>query len=277
MNKKDKYGFQTTRTSILITISSPEGWERFCERYAEPIKNVLNAINNRRKGRLLRPEEVDDAFGVIIAKLNKKLRTYDPKYGRLRKWLSTVIRNAIFDYCKEREKAQKHLLRVPDCPHDGMGDDAVDAKTLIENIPGKSADNNMAWLGFLAVSSMNIAEVSRPWSARDKKIIKVIKEELEKIIHEKLTKKKTDRRSDKEIASAFGITEDNLRKIRSRYIAEVRKQYGEFKQDDPPFFAAMKKYSMSFDVLLDEYLKKVGGEKDLAERRKEFKGRQLLD
>lgn len=234
---------------------------------------------------MLRPEEVDDAFGVIFEKLNKKLRTYDPKRGRLRKWLSTVIRNAIFDYCKEREKAQKPLVRVPDCPHGETGYDAVDAKIWIENFPDKSADNNIAWFAFLAVSSMNIAEVSRPWSARDKKIIKVIKEELEKVIkeelgkviHEKLTKKKTDRRSDKEIASAFGITEDNLRKIRSRYIAEVCKQYGEFKQDDPPFFAAMKKYSMSFDVLLDEYLKKVGGEKDLAKRRKEFKGRQLLD
>lgn len=159
-------------------------------------------------------------------------------------------------------------MRVPDSPQDGTDDDAVDSKTSIENIPSKSVDNNVAWMGFLAVASMNIAEACRPWSARDKKIIKVIKAER--------VKEKTDRRSDKKIASIFKITEGNLRKIRSRYMEEVYKQYYEFEQDDPAFFAAMKKYSISFDVLLDEYLKKVGGVKDLAERRKEFKEHHLL-
>ena len=276
MNKKDEngsptnpYKFPTTSKSLIVIISTVEGWRRFCERYAEPIKNVLNAINNRRKGRLLRPEEVDDAFGVIIEKLNKKLQTsYDPERGRLRKWLSTVIRNAIFDYCKEREEGQKHLLQVPACSHDGAGDEAADAKTLIENIPDKPTAYDKEWDKFLQITALNMAEVSRPWSARDKEVIKVIKDEL--------TKEKTERRSGREIASSFKITADNFRQICRRYKAEVRKQYDEFKQDDPDFFDAMKKYSIPFDVLLDEYLKMVGGEEGLAERREKFKDRHLL-
>ena len=124
MNKKDKYGFQTTSLTMVEKLARGEDWPRFCERYREPIKNVFNAIN-RKKGCLVDSVDVDDAISAIFLKLNEKLQTsYDPKRGRLRKWLSTVIRNAIFDYCKEREKAQKLLVRVPDCPHDGMGDDA---------------------------------------------------------------------------------------------------------------------------------------------------------
>ena len=268
MSKKDKYGFQTTSLTMVEKLARGEDWPRFCERYAEPIKNVLKAIN-WKKGQLVPLEEVNDVFGIIIVKLKGSLQTsYDPKRGRLRKWLSTVIRNAIFDYCKEREEGQKHLLQVPACSHDGAGDEAVDAKIVFENIPGKPAANNIEWMAFLANSSMNIAEACRPWSARDKEVIKVIKEER--------TKEKTGRRSDKEIASIFKISEENFRKIRSRYMEEVRKQYHEFEQEDPLFFAAMKKYNISFDVLLDEYLKKIGGEKDLAKRRKKFKGRHLL-
>ena len=120
----------------------------------------------------------------------------------------------------------------------------------------------------MAVASMNFAEICRPWSARDKKVIKGIKEER--------TKEKAERRSDKEIARIFKITEVNLRKIRSLYMEEVCKQYDEFKQDAPAFFAAMEKYSISFDALLDEYLIKVGGEEELAARREEFKRQHLL-
>ena len=52
--------------------------------------------------------------------------------------------------------------------------------------------------------------------------------------------------------------------------------YHEFEEDDPAFFAAMKKYSISFDDLLDEYLIKVGGEEELAARREKFKRQHLL-
>ena len=177
MNKKDKYGYPTTSLTMVEKLRRGEDWPRFCERYREPIKNELNAIS-RKKGGFVRSEEVDDAFGVIIEKLKGKLQTsYNPKRGRLRKWLSTVIRNAIFDYRKEREKSQKILVVAPDSSHDGTDDNAEDSKTLIENIPDKPAADDKEWMGFLAISSMNIAEVCRPWSARDKEVIKVIKEE----------------------------------------------------------------------------------------------------
>ncbi len=267
MSKKDKYGFQTTSLTMIEKLARGEDWPRFCERYYEPIKNVFNAIN-WKKGCFVDSVDVDDAIGTIIEKLKGKLQTsYNPKRGRLRNWLSTVIRNAIMDYWKEKKKAQESLLRVSNCTHNGADDDAVDSKTLIEDIPDKPADDDKEWMGFLAVSAMNIAEVCRPWSARDKEVIRVIKEEL--------AKEKPDRRSDKEIASVFNITEENLRKIRSRYMAEVRKQYHEFEQDDPAFFDTMKKYNISFDALLEEYLKTVGGEEELAKRSEEFKERHL--
>ena len=268
MSKKDKYGFQTTSLTLVEKLARGEGWPRFCERYHEPIKNVFNAIN-RKKGCVVVSADVTDAISAIFLKLKGELQTsYDPKRGRLRNWLKAVVRNAIFDYRKEWEKSQKILVAAPDSSHDGTDDNAVDSKTVIENIPDKPAAEDKEWMGFLAVSSMNIAEVCRPWSARDKEVIKVIKEER--------VKEKTVRRSDKEIASFFKITEENLRKIRSRYMAEVVKQYHEFEEDDPAFFAAMKKYSISFDDLLDEYLIKVGGEEELAARREKFKRQHLL-
>ena len=268
MSKKDKYGFQTTSLTLVEKLARGEDWPRFCERYHEPIKNVFNAIN-WKKGCLVDSVDVDDAISAIYVKLKEKLQTsYDPNRGRLRRWLSTVVRNAVSDYRKEREKDQEPLVVVPDGSHDGTDDNAVDSKAVIENSPDKPAADDKEWMGFLAVSSMNIAEVCRPWRARDKEVIKVIKEER--------VKEKTVRRSDKEIASFFKITEENLRKIRSRYMEEVYKQYHEFEEDDPAFFAAMKKYSISFDDLLDEYLIMVGGEEELAARREKFKRQHLL-
>ena len=264
----NKNGFPTTSLTLVEKLARGEGWPRFCKRYHEPIKNVFNAIN-RKKGFLVDSVDVNDAISAIFLKLKKKLQTsYNPKRGRLRYWLSTVVRNAIFDYRKEREKSQKTLVGASDSSHDGTDDNAVDSKTVIENSPDKPAADDKEWMGFLAVSSMNIAEVCRPWRARDKEVIKVIKEER--------VKEKTVRRSDKEIARFLKITAENLRKIRSRYMAEVVKQYHEFKEDDPAFFAAMKKYSISFDTLLDEYLIKVGGEEELAARREKFKRQHLL-
>lgn len=261
----NKNGFPTTSDTLVDKLGRGEGWPRFCERYHEPIKNVFNAIN-RKKGFLVDSVDVDDAISAIFLKLKKKLQTsYNPKRGRLRRWLSTVVRNAISDYRKEREKDQKILS--PIASSDGTDGDATDP---IERIPAEEqriADDK-EWIQFLQFSAIKFAEVCRPWSARDKKIFKVIKEEL--------TKEKTDRRSDKEIADVFKISEENLRKIRSRYIAEILKQYNEFKQDDPEFFNAMEKHSISFDALLDEYLKMDGGEEKLAKQREEFKRRHLL-
>ena len=253
MSKKDKYGFQTTSRTMVEKLArgEEEAWKRFCERYYEPITNVFNAIN--RKFRCpIGSVEVGNEIHAIIEKLKVTLQTYDPERGKLRKWLSTVVRNAIKDYAKKKAP-------VP-LPEDyGTGEPSTE---------GQQTSDDKEWMVFLAISSMNIAEVCRPWSARDKEVIKVIKEER--------VKEKTVRRSDKEIASFFKITEENLRKIRSRYMKEVYKQYHEFEEDDPAFFAAMKKYSISFDDLLDEYLIKVGGEEELAARREKFKRQHLL-
>ena len=253
MDTKDKYGFQTTSRTMVEKLAhgEEEAWKRFCERYYEPIKHVFNAIN--RKYRCpIDSVEVGNEIHAIIEELKVTLQTYDPERGKLRKWLSTVVRNAIIDYAKKKAP-------VP-LPEDyGTGKPSTE---------GQQTSDDEEWIQFLQFAAIKFAEVGRPWSARDKKIIKVIKEELKKA--------KKYRLSDKEIASAFKITEANLRKIRSRYMAEVRKQYDEFKQDDPEFFKDMKKYSISFDALLDEYLKEFGGEEELAKQREDFKKRHVL-
>ena len=135
----NKNGFPTTSLTLVEKLARGEDWPRFCERYREPIQNVFNAIN-RKKGCLVDSADVDDAISAIYLKLKEKLQTsYNPKRGRLRRWLSTVVRNAIFDYRKEREKSQKILVVAPDSSHDGTDDNAEDSKTLIENIPDKPA------------------------------------------------------------------------------------------------------------------------------------------
>ena len=256
MNEKDKNGFPLTSDTLVKKLARGEDWPRFCERYREPIKNVFNAIN-RKKGFLVDSVDVDDAISAIFLKLKEILQTsYDPKRGRLRNWLSTVVRNAIFDYVKKNKQP-------PAASSNGSDDNVPD---LIDTIPAPEQDDQ-EWIQFLQFSAIKFAEVRRPWSARDKEIFKVIKEEL--------AKDKPDQRPDKEIADAFGIAETNYRQIRHRYIAEIRKQYDEFKQDDPEFFSAMKKYSISFDALLDEYLK-MDGDGELAKRREKFKDRHLL-
>lgn len=270
MDKKDKYGFQTTSLTMVEKLARGEDWQRFCERYAEPIKNKFKAINWKSGNPLIDAVDEDDAIVAIFEKLKKDLKRYDHAKGRLRVWLSTVIRNAIYDYSQERKKNQKDLLLTSDTQN-GVNGDAADPKTVIESYADvdRQQEADKEWVEFLQISAIKFAEICRPWSTRDKDIIKVIKDEL--------SKDKTIRRPSCEIADQFKITEENYRQICHRFVEEVRRQYGKFRNDDPAFFHAIETSSITFEELLDEYLKMDGGDEDeKAERRKNFKDRHLL-
>lgn len=258
MSKKDKYGFETTSLTLVERLAhggSKEDWEKFWERYEDPVRNKFNAINRKGGMRQIDEHDVEDAIFVIFDRLRTGIEeSYRHERGRLRDWLSVLVRNAIFDYRKQREKDQSPLR--------------LDGEDSIEKIPDKAIDADKEWIEFLQLASVKFAITNRPWSARDKRIIKEIKEEL--------MKEKSERRSDADIASQHKITKANLRQIRSRFIKEVRKQYDAFKNDDPAFFKEMERHCISFDALLDEYLKMEGDDREIAERRAAFKDRHLL-
>ena len=278
MTTKKEIGFPTTSLTLVEKLARGEDWKRFCNRYYEPIRRKFDAIN-WKKGHPIDKVNEADAISAIFLKLKAKLQasyhrrnnafssSYDPAKGRLRAWLSTFVRNAISDYRKDIEKDQEHLMRSCDASICGDDDALDDSKTMIESIPDRDQQlsDDREWMRFLQHSAIKFAETRRPWRARDKRIILVIKEEL--------SKAKIDRRSDAEIADSFGITEVSLRQIRHRFMSEVRKQYDEFKTDDPLYFEALKDNGMTFDALVDEYLKMDGGEEGTAERREKFKRR----
>ena len=238
----NKYGYPTTSLTMVEKLARGEDWERFYVRYYEPIKRMFLSVNNGQ----VAGADVEDALSEIFVKLKQKLQTsYDlekGKKGKLRNWLSTIVRNAIHDYCKRRKKQQAPLLSNQE-----------DGSNPLANVPApQPTADDQEWVEFLQHSSLVLAETCRPWSSRDREIHKAIRESY-------LAREESARHTDSEIAKSFGITEVNFRQIRSRYFKEVRKQYNEFRNDDPTFFKIVEKAGTSFDALLDKYLQTMGG------------------
>ena len=263
MDNTDKYGFQPTSLTLVEKLARGEDWERFCTQYYEPIKNKFNAINRKGGKPQIDEGDVDDAISAIILKLELRLQTsYDPKRGRLRDWLSAVVGNAISDYRKEMARNREIPL-----PED---DSSITSGELVDNRDYRPTSGDEEWTEFLFCSSFTMAKIGRPWSKKVKPIIKEItKERMLKMRDEDIPEDLTDAA----IARRFKITEMNLRKIRSRFMKEVRKLYDAFKKDDPAFFETMQKNNKTYDELLDEYLHEVGHGEDVSIRREEFKAK----
>lgn len=242
---KDKYGFDTTSATLVEKLSRGEDWERFCKLYAQPIRDKFNAINHRKGVKPLVPAvDEEDALAKIFEKLKKKLEgSYDPKRGKLRAWLAHVINNAVIDYCKDLAENQALLtLDAPD--EDGNTFDPPDDKSQRFN------DGDVEWVRYLRKTALYLAYARHPWKESTKAAIKAICQEDSKGTAEDAKKDNVKRLTDDELGKSLSMTGANIRKIRERFYAEVRKRFDEFRNDDPEYFADYaKEHDLSFDIM----------------------------
>lgn len=224
---EDKYGFKTTSLTLVEKLSRGEDWERFCLMYHAPIRKYFAAVNARR-GCEIKAVDVDDAVDVLFVKLNRlfqgkgtsggEVKGYDPKKGRLHKWLYELIRNEIHEYYKRIAKVPIPILDAPN--EDGDTRD-IPAGELMWSDPGCDQ-----WIEYLRETAIKLAYERPARASQTKQIIRVLLQE----------DSKEKPRRDSEIAEEFSTTPENVRKIRERFYGEVRKLFNQFRMDDPDFF-----------------------------------------
>ena len=94
-----------TRKTLLMRACNPDdedAWEDFVCYYKSFIQMVLNRL-------LFNPNEYEDLRQEILVKLWEKLKSYDSTKSKFRTWLSTVIRNKVLNFIRDRDKASKIL------------------------------------------------------------------------------------------------------------------------------------------------------------------------
>ena len=83
-----------TRNSLLIRAKNPkdqQAWEEFVKYYKTFIFMLLRQMN-------ISQHDCEDLTQTVLIKIWKKLETFDPKRAKFRTWLSTVIRNTVFNH-----------------------------------------------------------------------------------------------------------------------------------------------------------------------------------
>lgn len=225
---KDKYGFGTTSLTLVEKLSRGEDWERFCLMYHAPIRKRFIAVNASR-GFEIKAGDVDDAISALFLKLNRefqgkgktggKVKGYNHKEKRLHDWLYMKISSAIHDYYNSIAKYP--IQPTLDTPNeDGETMDVLGSESLWYDL---GCDQ---WIKYLQETAVTLAYERRAWTKQTKQIINALLQEA---------RKKKPRRAS-EIAKEFSTTPENVRKIRERFYAEVRKRFNQFKMDDPDFF-----------------------------------------
>lgn len=123
---------ELTSLTLLRDMLTPDlreqSWERFLARYRPILRGWL--CRYRLADPL--PEEV---LSTVTYKLFRNLSQYDPKRGRFRPWLRTILRNAVHDclrdvqrhperYASGHQTAQSELLQLESpASLDGLADD----------------------------------------------------------------------------------------------------------------------------------------------------------
>lgn len=99
-----------TRHTLLqraCDVRDERAWSEFVQNYRRFILYVLNELGVLR-------DDLEDVTQQILLALTRDLPSYDHTRGRFRTWLSTVIRNAAYDYFRKKNCRQKHLRVLED-------------------------------------------------------------------------------------------------------------------------------------------------------------------
>lgn len=222
--------FPMTSETLVDKLHRGEAWERFCKAYYGPIYAAFVKINVARNGQI--PEtDVDDAVARIFEKLKLKFQsknangetgsaTYDYGKGHLRGWLKTFIGNAMHDYWKNEGGGRKVQPLLDQPAEDGSVREVPESESAFYDI---GSDD---WIAFLQQAAVKEARSKRVRSAMSQNIISVI---IRKFYKEEPL-------SDADIASECKSTEENVRKVRSRFFKDVRECFKKYPVDDPEFF-----------------------------------------
>jgi RNA polymerase sigma-70 factor (ECF subfamily) len=113
----------TTHTTLLARLSQgsdPVAWREFCDRYGELIRSFA-------RQQKLQPADCDDVLQDVLTALTQSMPQfqYDPKKGRFRSYLKTVVTRAISRRIRQRRG---------ELPLDNSGDDAVSPSPDVEQV-----------------------------------------------------------------------------------------------------------------------------------------------
>jgi RNA polymerase sigma factor (sigma-70 family) len=110
----------STSLTLLGALCDPakgdRGWQAFCDRYQPLIQRWCSRWR-------LQPADVDDVTQKVLYQLVSRIKSYQPQRGGFRPWLQTVVKNALHNLHRHRERH----------PDDQAGGDN-DMRKLLEDI-----------------------------------------------------------------------------------------------------------------------------------------------
>lgn len=91
-----------TLLSRALDAGDEAAWEQLVAHYRRFICYVLNGLG-------VGASDVDDLCQQVLVRLTRDLASFDRERARFRTWLSTLVRNAAFDYFRKLDSQQRRL------------------------------------------------------------------------------------------------------------------------------------------------------------------------
>lgn len=184
-----------TRNSLLLRARNPkdeEAWKEFVKYYKTFIFMLLRQMN-------IPQHDCEDLTQTVLVKIWKKLETFDPKRAKFRTWLSTVIRNTVFNHWSVMKRRSER---------DSEYSDHADSLSELPSSPEFEALFKREWETYLANKAM--ANIQGEFKARAMEIFELSLKSM----------------STAEIAEKLGVNASTVTRsrnsVRDRLIQEVR-------------------------------------------------------
>lgn len=136
-----------TRNSLLMRAKNPkdeQAWEEFVRYYKAFIIMLLRQMK-------ISQHDGEDLTQAILVKIWKKLETFDPKKAKFRTWLSTLIRNTVYNHWSAQESRSRATRK--------HGDFVRESPTGLPSSPEFDVIFQQEWEAYLAnMAKQNIKD-----------------------------------------------------------------------------------------------------------------------
>ena len=127
-----------TRNSLLLRAQNPkdeQAWEEFVRYYKAFILMLLRQMK-------IPLHDGEDLTQAILVKIWKKLESFDPKKAKFRTWLSTLIRNTVYNHWSAQESRSRATRK--------HGEEVRELPTGLPSSPEFDAIFQQEWEAYLA-------------------------------------------------------------------------------------------------------------------------------
>lgn len=187
-NSSEEWYTRRTLIERACDQDDDHAWEDFVQYYKSFLKVVLNHLK-------LNQEDLQDVTQEVLIKLWKSLKNfeYNPEKARFRTWLNRMIRNAVIDFYRKKN-------RITQKESHSLDDESLPEELQVLEESSNEIDDFIEKEWRVHISNLAMDNVEKSFSGH---AVEVFKRSL-------------DGQSPVEIAEAIGIAESSIYKLRKR-------------------------------------------------------------